>query len=314
MWNIITLQHLKLDLTSQCNQKCEFCPYHWCGSRKIINKKSILNKKIIQTNIFDWFNSFKSIQISGSWEWMLHPNFEDIVEFIRTKVANLRIITNWTIIKKHTTCIIENFDNVLVSLHGNEQTHEKIVRTKWVYKKTIWWILLLKELNFKNVKIHYVLTQKNIWDVPFIIDFSRKHDVPIIFALDFLPDITKYPNIMFQLFETMNYIRENNFTINPNLNNNELEKFFTQKDYIINPFYCNHRNEVIEIVSNWDVYVCRSKVFGNINIKKLLDIVWNSKRIQFLKDVTEELNWEKWLSDPRCNRCCYQRSPKHKQP
>jgi hypothetical protein len=114
--------------------------------------------------------------------------------------------------------------------------------------------------------------------------------------------------------ECMQRIRESWFTVNPNLNNKELFLFFTAENYVIDPKKCNHRNDTIEIVSNGDVYVCRSEVFWNVYHEELNGVVWNTKRIHFLDQVTRELQTEQWLTDPRCNRCCYQKSPKQNQP
>jgi hypothetical protein len=45
-------------------------------------------------------------------------------------------------------------------------------------------------------------------DVPYIIEFAHKYNVPIVFALDFLPDITQYPQYMDAMKECMQRIRE----------------------------------------------------------------------------------------------------------
>jgi sugar/nucleoside kinase (ribokinase family) len=45
-------------------------------------------------------------------------------------------------------------------------------------------------------------------DVPYIIEFAHKYNVPIVFALDFLPDITQYPQHMDAMKECMQRIRE----------------------------------------------------------------------------------------------------------
>ena len=119
---------------------------------------------------------------------------------------------------------------------------------------------------------------------------------------------------MQELIEVITYIRSNNFDINPNLNNAELVKFFTNKNYVINPFQCNHINKTIEISSNWDVYVCRSDVFWNIYDNKMYEILPGYARKSFLNDIKEEQQSDIWLHDPRCNRCCYQKSPTHNHP
>lgn len=310
----MTLKHLKLDLTSKCNLKCSFCPYHWSKKCKKHNEsKSVLDIEIIKTNIFSSSTNFESLQISWSWEGLLHPDFSEVVEFIRAKINNLRLITNWTLLKKHKNTIVNNFDNVLVSLHGSKEIHDEIVWVKGAYAKTIEWIIALKQQNFDKLKIHYVLTEKNIWDVKAMVEFATEYGIPIIFALDFLPQVKKYQSITQELIETLKYIRDNNFVINPNLNDTELVKFFTDENYIIDPYFCNHRYESIEISSKWNVYICRSNIFGNIYEQKLSKILRSQSRLHFLDEVKNEINSTTGLLNVRCNRCCYQKAPKYKQ-
>lgn len=303
--------HLKLDLISNCNQSCGFCPYHWIDtwSKKNINKNDKLGFDILESNVFDSSINFESLQISGSWESLLHPDFIQIVEFTRKKVKNLRLITNGTLINRYDEFISRNFDKVLVSIHGWKETHENIVNLKWSYKKAIDWIISLKKLWLRNTIINFVLTEKNIWDVKSLIDFSKEFNIEIVFSLDFIPDINKYSDLMPELLDVISYIKNNNYNINPNLNDDELKKFFTQKDYVIDPYKCEHINKAIEISANWDVYICRSNVFWNIYEKKMYEILDSLNRKNFLKQILEEQNSEIWLSDPRCNRCCYQKSP-----
>jgi molybdenum cofactor biosynthesis enzyme MoaA len=68
---------------------------------------------------------------------MLHPDFQEISEFVRAKVENFRIITNGALLRRYQECVARNFDSVLVSLHGNEQTHDSITRTVGAHKRAI---------------------------------------------------------------------------------------------------------------------------------------------------------------------------------
>ncbi len=302
----MSIKHLKLDLTNNCNLKCEFCPYHWLNSCKNL-KKINLDFEKAKENIFNWWIKFNSVQLSGSWESLLHPDFKEIILYIRWKVDNLRIITNWTLVDKNLDCLVNNFDKIIISLHWWELVHNNIVRNKGAYKKVINWILLLKKKWFKNIKINYVLTEKNIYDVFEVIKFSKNYGIAITFSLDFLPNIDKYIDKVSILLYIISYIKNNGYEVNPNLDDKEIVKYFTNKAYIIDPNYCDHIYKTIEIQFDWSVNICRSNSFWNIFQKKILEIVNDSKRLKFLETIKREISSKEWLSNPRCYRCCYQK-------
>lgn len=306
------VKNLKLDLINVCNCKCGFCPYHGHKTTSQKHKTKSLTPDIIKNQIFTPEHTIESVQLSGSGESMIHPQFKEIVTIIRDNVGTLKIITNGTFLENEPLFISKNFDKVTVSIHGNEKTHEKIIQLKQSYKKIINGILKLKNI-YNEVHLSYVLTQKNIADVNAIIEFSKKHDIPLNFALDFIPTTTEYKDSINPMINAIQNIRKSGNKVSPNLNEKELAKYFTEKSYVIDPHNCNKVKDSIEVSANGDIYMCRSEVFGKINKITLNQAIHEDKRQNFLQTIENETQQKKGLKHPRCNRCCYQQPPQNKR-
>ncbi len=91
-----SITSINLDLTTACNHSCLFCIDH-----KVTNKgKKLKFEDIINSIITLKNNGLKSVILIGGGEPTLHPDFVDIVKFIKDKNLQLGISTNGTRIDK----------------------------------------------------------------------------------------------------------------------------------------------------------------------------------------------------------------------
>ena len=314
------IKSLKLDITNQCNEACKFCPYHGIGGEiseegKRIVEISRISLQDIQ-RIIDELDeySLEKVKISGSGEATLHHEFVKIIDFLKERELFIKLITNGTTLYRNVETM-SNIDDLVISIHGNETTHNNIVQHRKAYQLIIKGLNKMK--NFDNealqkISFTYVITGYNLNEIKDIIELSKNFNIPVNFYFDFTPEKHKKVDTT-HLLEKIEHIRKEGFTIYPNLKNDEIIKFFSQPNYIINQFYCDHINNEIDIKANGDVSICRSNVWGNIYKDNLSNIINSNTRKTFIDTIESEI--QSGGLGNRCNRCCYQNShvPYNKQ-
>ncbi|EKO3687098.1 radical SAM protein [Vibrio metschnikovii] len=132
---------IHLEITSDCNIRCKHC---YMSAGKLNAKHLSLNE------IIDFFNENelerinKDIIISGG-EPMIHPDFKEIVQYLKRLDFKICLFTNGLLID--SDCIgylSENIDSVQISMEGiTKDSYEKI-RGKNTYEKLINSINLIK--------------------------------------------------------------------------------------------------------------------------------------------------------------------------
>jgi len=118
-----------------------------------------------------------SVVMSGG-EALMHPNFFKLCEILKSQNLSIIILSTGLLLKKYAKEIIEMTDEVIVSLDGSREVHDKIRNIPNVFDKLREGI---KEL--KNIKSDYrvtgrsVIQKENFWDLPNIVNTS--HDISL---------------------------------------------------------------------------------------------------------------------------------------
>lgn len=177
--NNVDLQTLKvplyvyLELTDSCNFNCKFCS---------VNKKSsnfipvFLAKKVLDelknNNIYD-------IYYTGG-EPMLHPSFNEIIEYGNKLGFRQTVLTNGSLIKKKEI-ILDKITCVCISLHGSKKVHNLLTKSD-NYDSLIDNIKLSNK--YTNVKINYTVTSENqdISEMINVLELASKYNVGVSFA------------------------------------------------------------------------------------------------------------------------------------
>ncbi len=143
--------YVYLQINTICNFNCKFC------SRESMPNKSIdyLDFKYIIDSLSEF--GVNDIYITGG-EPLLHPQIDDMIDYALTKKMNISILTNGFYIDRHVE-ILKKVACLSVSLHGEKETHNKIVGFN-CYDKIINNINLM--VGKVNLTINYTAFNENI--------------------------------------------------------------------------------------------------------------------------------------------------------
>ncbi|MBO8131065.1 MAG: radical SAM protein [Candidatus Marinimicrobia bacterium] len=147
---------ISLFLTFKCNLRCFMCG-QWGedGAFKNFSKsvlKLILTKEDVERTVKDVKMHKTNFTLFGG-EPMLHPDWIEIVKIIKGNGLRCNIVTNGTLIKKYAVDIVNSgIDEIIFSLDGPEEIHDKIRRVPGTFKKTIEGFKYLNNLKKKYGK------------------------------------------------------------------------------------------------------------------------------------------------------------------
>ena len=162
---------LSFNLTTKCNLKCEICWQY--GNKGIFQKESpvLLEEEMrleLLTKIVDEVSgSLRNITLWGG-EPMLHPDFFQFAAYIKKKSIYLNIITNGTFLKKFAEQLVEiKVDNLVVSVDGQQEIHDKIRGVKGSYQKIAEGLDAIRNLksgsskNLPKIEVNYTISHLN---------------------------------------------------------------------------------------------------------------------------------------------------------
>jgi MoaA/NifB/PqqE/SkfB family radical SAM enzyme len=115
----------------------------------------------------------KLVVMSGG-EALMHPNFFRLCEIIKTNNIKITLLSTGLLLKKYAAEIIEKTDEVIVSLDGSREVHDKIRNIPNAYDKLKEGVQELKKIkqNFR-VTARCVIQKENFEDFPNIVDAAK---------------------------------------------------------------------------------------------------------------------------------------------
>ena len=278
----INLQTLKyplyvyIELTDSCNLKCKFCS---------VNKK---NKNFISYDLLKKvLDNLKELNIMDIYytggEPLLHPYFDNIVDYADKLGMRQTILTNGILIDKH----LESLNKMMcicISLHGTETTHNTLTGEN-CYHKVIENISLAKKTT--NVKINYTVINENqnIKEMKQVLDYAKLHNIDVSFS--------KYNNIgigkenkcsidLKEFVKTLDTLRNKNYTF---LVNDCIAPCLVEEKYLYLTHGCGAGYLFGSINYNGAVKICPSSniILGNLN-KTDFSKIWNQKLLMKFRD------------------------------
>ena len=142
-----------LYLTDKCNLNCKHCSINAKSTSTKFNTdmdtsniKEVINK-IIKVNP-------SNIIITGG-EPMVREDFYDLIFFLRSNYqGKISLMTNGTLIKKENAKIlIDNIDNIDLSIDGIDEDSCKQIRGEGVFSKVMGSVDILHELDFNKISL-----------------------------------------------------------------------------------------------------------------------------------------------------------------
>ena len=154
---------------SRCNCRCVMCDI-WKGNN---NVKQLEENDILKLlNSLDKLNT-KMVVMSGG-EALMHPNFFRLCEIIKSRRITITLLSTGLLLKKYATDIIKLTDEVIVSLDGSEEIHNKIRNIPNAFNKLKEGVRELKKENPKfRVTARSVIQKENFRDFPNIVDAAK---------------------------------------------------------------------------------------------------------------------------------------------
>jgi MoaA/NifB/PqqE/SkfB family radical SAM enzyme len=166
---ILSLPILILMPHSRCNCRCVMCDI-WKGN---LNVKQLEEADIV--GLLDSIKKFntKEIVMSGG-EALMHHNFFRLCEMIKAREAKITLLSTGLLLKRYATEIITNVNEVIVSLDGSKEIHNKIRNIPNAFEKLKEGVQVLKRLN-PNFRItaRCVIQKENFDDLENIIEASK---------------------------------------------------------------------------------------------------------------------------------------------
>lgn len=154
---------------SSCNCRCVMCDI-WKGNHNV--------KQLEESDISKMLDSFrklntKEIVMSGG-EALMHPNFFRFCGIIKTRKIKITLLSTGLLLKKYASEILANVDEVIVSLDGSRDIHDKIRNIPNAFEKLKEGVQELKELNPEfRVTARSVIQKENYLDFPNIVDAAK---------------------------------------------------------------------------------------------------------------------------------------------
>ncbi|UCH65146.1 MAG: radical SAM protein [Ignavibacterium sp.] len=114
------------------------------------------------------------VVMSGG-EALMHANFFSLCEILRSNKIKISILSTGLLLKKYSKQIIANTNEIIVSLDGSKEIHDKIRNIPDAFNKLKEGVQVLKNLK-KNYRVtaRCVVQRENFMDLPNIVDASHK--------------------------------------------------------------------------------------------------------------------------------------------
>jgi MoaA/NifB/PqqE/SkfB family radical SAM enzyme len=155
---------------SRCNCRCVMCDI-WKGN----NNVQELSEQDIK-GVLDSFKKLntKCIVMSGG-EALMHPNFLKLCEILKSNKLSITILSSGLLLKKYANEIISKTNEVIVSLDGSKEVHDKIRNVSNAFYKLEEGVRELKKLD-KNFRVtaRCVIQKQNFDDLPNIVKAAHE--------------------------------------------------------------------------------------------------------------------------------------------
>lgn len=311
---------------SACNCRCTMCDI-WKGNQHL---KQLSEHDV--NGLLDTFRKFDTRQVvmSGG-EALLHPNFFRFCEILKEQSIKVTLLSTGLTIKKHAALLNEWVHDIIVSLDGDEATHDMIRNIPGAFQKLAEGVKEIKSINpgFK-ITGRSVIHRLNFREWPAIIDSAKDMGLNQISFLpadvsshafnrellwsdarqhEILPDkeeLTELKSVMEFLLNNYQKDFESGYIAEPPGKIRKIYDYYAAF-YGLNPFpykKCNAPWVSTVIEADGTVRPCFfHQSFGNIHDKPLDKILNDETAVSFRKNLNMDTN-------NTCVKCvCYLNLP-----
>ena len=217
---------------SRCNCRCVMCDI-WKGNNNVqqLNESDVekLLESLKKLNV-------KWVVMSGG-EALMHPNFFKLCDILKTKKIKISILSTGLLLKKYAAEIISKTEEVIVSLDGSKEVHDRIRRIPNAFDKLKEGVQELKKINKKyRITARCVVQRDNFRDLSNIVKVAREIDLDQISFLtaDISTNAFNRPELWEK--EKINEV---------SLSRDELEIFKEEIEFLIQAHQSDFKNKFI---------------------------------------------------------------------
>ena len=155
---------------SRCNCRCVMCDI-WKGNNNV--------KQLEEADIVKMLDSMRKLNtklvVMSGGEALMHPNFFRLCEIIKSQNIRITLLSTGLLLKKFASEIIDKTDEVIVSLDGSKDVHDKIRNIPNAFEKLKEGVQELKRINPKfRVTARCVIQKENFEDLPNIVEAAHE--------------------------------------------------------------------------------------------------------------------------------------------
>jgi MoaA/NifB/PqqE/SkfB family radical SAM enzyme len=155
---------------SACNCRCLMCDI-WKDNKNL--------KQLSEKDIHGLLESLdklrvEKILVSGG-EALLNPNFFNLCRMLKDRGMNISLLSTGLLLEKYAPEIISYTDDVIVSLDGDEETHDEIRNIPGAFSKLRKGVKAIKDIDpLFRITGRSVIQQKNFRKWPAIIESAKE--------------------------------------------------------------------------------------------------------------------------------------------
>lgn len=155
---------------SRCNCRCVMCDI-WKGN----NNVKQLEEKDVEKLLESMRKLHTKLVVMSGGEALMHPNFFRLCEIIKSRNISITLLSTGLLLKKFASEIIEKTDEVIISLDGSREVHDRIRNIPNAFDKLKEGVQELKRLspNFR-ITARSVIQKENFEDLPNIVESARE--------------------------------------------------------------------------------------------------------------------------------------------
>lgn len=264
------LMNLTLEVTSQCNLRCCHCYIENRLSSSSCWRISLQKIKEV-VNEARKLNAI-TVVITGG-EPMMHPNFFDIVKFVKEIGFIVFLKTNGTMINSRNVKLLkENVDNIILSRYGcSRETYEAVTGVSGSYNRYCKTLRLLNQYKIPYEQNAILLKENEC-------------------------EIEEFINSGYNIEQYISIHKDDNYAEIHRPSDAALHKYYfaelTRPDFNYphifevgkNPFVCNCGTCSLTVTSQGNIVPCTNFnfVLGNINVDSLKDVWYSQKKISIM--------------------------------
>ena len=283
-----------LDITYSCNWNCQFCNLKY--------PSEMLPLKVFQRILTELKNAevFEVTLFGG--EPLLHPDFFRIAEEIYKTGFYINFVSNGMLISKENINLIKQFfKEASISLHGFEDTHDKLAGIKGAFKKVIKSLDLLSE-NGLTTEICVTITAINLDEIPQLMKFLLEHYSSFYISLTLFEPLQGYRMDLVPEYNKLKSVLKEISEIRKTYPNVYVEPsgacpfcLFPDLELVKKSCWAGILQGAIDPYGNVKVCSLSRVPVGNIFLHPLTEIWQNSPTIKWFRSL-------KWITEP-CNNC-----------